>query len=176
MQQVEPEEVQNNVIFHLRPSISTQNDQTLTTFGVAQEQVSNAESDPSQSCVLSVSDHDETRGVQEVDDEDLSKAIVVYTGPGCVPAISEHDNWALAVVEDDVSNAIILRTNEECFSPVSEHDNAARAVQEDEASNATILDPGLNFVPYVPRDEGTSSAPQAKEKEKLLSERFDPNM
>ncbi|XP_027937983.1 polycomb group protein EMBRYONIC FLOWER 2-like isoform X2 [Vigna unguiculata] len=163
MQQVEPEEVQNN------------------------EQVSNAESDPSQSCVLSVSDHDETRGVQEVDDEetrgvqevddeDLSKAIVVYTGPGCVLAISEHDNWALSVVEDEVSNAIILRTNEECVSPVSEHDNAARAVQEDEASNAIILDPSLNFVPYVPRDEGTSSAPQAKEKEKLLSERFDPNM
>ncbi|WVY96395.1 hypothetical protein V8G54_028546, partial [Vigna mungo] len=154
-----------------------------------EEQVSNAVSDPSQCCVSSVSDddetcgvqevdHDETLGVQEVDNEEISNAIEVYTGEDYIPAISDHG--ALAVLEDDVSNATILHTNEDHVSPVSDHDNGVDvvqqdAVQQDEVSNALILHPSPDFVPYVPTNEGTSSVQQAEEKEKLLSERYDPD-
>ncbi|KAG2401944.1 Polycomb group protein [Vigna angularis] len=194
----------------------------VTTLEVEQEQVSNAVSDPSQGCVSSVSDHDETRGVQEVDHEEISNAIVVYTGEDCVPAISDIDNGALTVLEEVVSNATIWHTNEDSVSPVSEHDAVPQdavpqdavqqdavpqdavpqdaeqqdavqqdavqqdavqqdavqqdAVQQDEVSNAIMLHPSPDFVPFVPMNEGTSSVTQAEEKEKLLSERCDPNM
>ncbi|WVY96832.1 hypothetical protein V8G54_028983 [Vigna mungo] len=185
IQQDHSKEVSNNVMLHMGPSNSNQNDQTLTTLEVEQEQVSNAVSDPSQCYVSSVSDddetcgvqevdHDETLGVQEVDNEEISNAIKVYTGEDCIPAISDHG--ALAVLEDDVSNATILHTNEDHVSPVSDHDNGVDAMQQDEVSNALILHPSPDFVPYVPTNEGTSSVQQAEEKEKLLSERYDPDM
>ncbi|WVY97272.1 hypothetical protein V8G54_029423 [Vigna mungo] len=111
IQQDHSKEVSNNVMLHMGPSNSNQNGQTLTTLKVEQKQVSNAVSDPSQCCVSSVSDDDETCGV-------------LYPCNFC--------HGALAVLEDNVSNATILHTNEDHVSPVSDHDNGVDAVQQDE--------------------------------------------
>ncbi|XP_017435708.2 polycomb group protein EMBRYONIC FLOWER 2-like isoform X2 [Vigna angularis] len=156
----------------------------VTTLEVEQEQVSNAVSDPSQGCVSSVSDHDETRGVQEVDHEEISNAIVVYT-------VSEHD----AVPQDAVPQDAVQQdaVPQDAVPQDAEQQDAVQqdavqqdavqqdavqqdAVQQDEVSNAIMLHPSPDFVPFVPMNEGTSSVTQAEEKEKLLSERCDPNM
>ncbi|WVY98436.1 hypothetical protein V8G54_030587 [Vigna mungo] len=134
-------------------------------------------------CVPTISEHD--NGTLVVLEDDVSNATILHTNEDHVSPVFKHDNGVDAVQQDAVQQDVVQQDAVQQDAeqqdvvqqdPVQQDVVQQDAEQQDEVSNAITLHPSPDFVPFVPTNEGTSSVQQAEEKEKLLSECYDPDM
>lgn len=147
----------SNAMLQLGSSVFDLNVDLNTALEVDDEQVSNAISHSYQGSVPLIPDQYGTHGVLEAYNEEVSRAIVLYTGQNRIPPMSDQDCEMLEADNEEVSNAIVLYTGQGGVPPNSDQECEMLEVdQNEEISNAIVLYTGQGRVPPISDQYGTS--------------------